>query len=294
MAATWFYKLMGESIGPIRSAELKQLASNGTIDRGTLVRRSDREDWITADRVNGLFSPDGSAAKPQPDEQALSAADSSSDVDAEIVAPPAPIGPRPINSNPTPLVVLLLSPIVLAVLGFTFVIILETMQSILQNGIGGGASRESWPWILPLSFVLAVSATAAVIYVGFTKGTKEYRHELSEHEKKRKAYEIAYRDAHESTLNWIEQAESLVLSDATDAGLHSEIRRLSELWPSLREMTYRIALHTVEKSHGHTATKQLALHVGRAYHSSIRPDGCPTIYDEQAMQSDIESRVAGV
>jgi hypothetical protein len=52
----WFYKLMGEEIGPITSAALKSLATAGTIDRDTFVRRGTSK-WVLAVSVKGLFSP---------------------------------------------------------------------------------------------------------------------------------------------------------------------------------------------------------------------------------------------
>ncbi len=47
---------MSEFYGPVDSATLRQLAVRNDINRDTFVRRND-EDWVTADRVEGLFRP---------------------------------------------------------------------------------------------------------------------------------------------------------------------------------------------------------------------------------------------
>lgn len=52
----WFYKLMGEEIGPISSTELRTLAQRGTISADTPVRKGQNGTWIPANRVQGLFS----------------------------------------------------------------------------------------------------------------------------------------------------------------------------------------------------------------------------------------------
>jgi hypothetical protein len=45
---------MGEDRGPVDSRTLRELAVGGEINRDTFVRRNDG-DWITADRIGGLF-----------------------------------------------------------------------------------------------------------------------------------------------------------------------------------------------------------------------------------------------
>ena len=52
----WHYRIMSEFYGPVDSATLRQLAVRNDINRDTFVRRND-EDWVTADRVEGLFRP---------------------------------------------------------------------------------------------------------------------------------------------------------------------------------------------------------------------------------------------
>ncbi len=48
---------MGEEIGPISAKELKDAAESGAISPDTLVRKAGMDDWVTADRVKGLFTP---------------------------------------------------------------------------------------------------------------------------------------------------------------------------------------------------------------------------------------------
>jgi hypothetical protein len=63
---SWHYKLMGEEFGPVTAKELKQAAEAGTISPDTLVRKVGLDDWVTADRVNGLFTQNPTAAKDEP------------------------------------------------------------------------------------------------------------------------------------------------------------------------------------------------------------------------------------
>lgn len=55
MARQFFYKQMGEVLGPLTGQQLKQLADSGTIDGGTHVS-TDRERWVLAEQVQGLFA----------------------------------------------------------------------------------------------------------------------------------------------------------------------------------------------------------------------------------------------
>jgi hypothetical protein len=61
MANDWFIQVMGEEQGPLTAAQLKKLASNGTITADTLVRRGPTADWVLAERVQGLFISAGDA-----------------------------------------------------------------------------------------------------------------------------------------------------------------------------------------------------------------------------------------
>lgn len=72
MASEWFYQVMGNPVGPVSSAELRNLAQHGAISRDTLVRKAPGSAWVLAERVQGLFappnlsppSPAGAATKP--------------------------------------------------------------------------------------------------------------------------------------------------------------------------------------------------------------------------------------
>jgi hypothetical protein len=55
MASQWFYQVMGEQIGPISSAELRNLAQRGTVSCDTLVKNAPDGIWIPAISINGLF-----------------------------------------------------------------------------------------------------------------------------------------------------------------------------------------------------------------------------------------------
>ena len=50
----WYYAKNGESVGPISSAELKELAGRGTIKPTDHVRRGSQGDWSKAAKVTGL------------------------------------------------------------------------------------------------------------------------------------------------------------------------------------------------------------------------------------------------
>ena len=47
---------MGEDYGPVDSRTLRELAIGGEVNRDTFVRRQGG-DWMTADRILGLFRP---------------------------------------------------------------------------------------------------------------------------------------------------------------------------------------------------------------------------------------------
>ena len=55
----WYYQIMGETIGPVHAAMLRELAGNGVISLDTLVRRGANSDWVSASRVKGLFDQNG-------------------------------------------------------------------------------------------------------------------------------------------------------------------------------------------------------------------------------------------
>lgn len=57
-SAKWFYQVMGEETGPVTSAELKRLATSGTVARDTLIRQGVSGRWTSAEKVTGLFNGD--------------------------------------------------------------------------------------------------------------------------------------------------------------------------------------------------------------------------------------------
>ena len=55
--ADWYYRIMDETVGPVRAAELRELAKQRTITFDTLLRRGEKMDWVPAFKVKGLFGP---------------------------------------------------------------------------------------------------------------------------------------------------------------------------------------------------------------------------------------------
>lgn len=65
--ADWFVSKGGKTHGPFSSAQLKQLAAASKIDTSTQVRMGADGQWVTADRVKGLFvAAMATAATPSP------------------------------------------------------------------------------------------------------------------------------------------------------------------------------------------------------------------------------------
>ncbi|MFH1921767.1 MAG: trypsin-like peptidase domain-containing protein [Planctomycetota bacterium] len=65
MAAEWFYRCMGEQLGPVEPAELRRLADAGAIMPDTPVCRATATHtadgrWVQAEKVQGLLQPGGS------------------------------------------------------------------------------------------------------------------------------------------------------------------------------------------------------------------------------------------
>lgn len=56
MKTEWYYQIMSDVYGPVDSEGLRRLATKNDINRDTFVRRNN-EDWVTADRVQGLLRP---------------------------------------------------------------------------------------------------------------------------------------------------------------------------------------------------------------------------------------------
>ena len=48
MASQWFYKVMGEQVGPVSSAELRDLAQRGTISTETPIANAPNGPWVPA------------------------------------------------------------------------------------------------------------------------------------------------------------------------------------------------------------------------------------------------------
>ena len=57
MANDWYAQIMGETQGPLTSAQVKQLARIGQIATDTLLKRGENGTWVSADQVQGLFAP---------------------------------------------------------------------------------------------------------------------------------------------------------------------------------------------------------------------------------------------
>lgn len=55
MLNQWHYQLMGETLGPVTSAELRKRVEDQEIQRDTLVRQDGTGKWVSADHVKGLF-----------------------------------------------------------------------------------------------------------------------------------------------------------------------------------------------------------------------------------------------
>ena len=61
---SWTYQVMGEEHGPVSAKELKAAAEGGIVSPDTLVRKVGLDDWVTADRIKGLFNAPTSESKP--------------------------------------------------------------------------------------------------------------------------------------------------------------------------------------------------------------------------------------
>ena len=65
---SWYYQAMGEELGPVSWAELKELAETGFVTPDVLVRQGDDGRWVPASQVKGLFdggSQPAEAEKPR-------------------------------------------------------------------------------------------------------------------------------------------------------------------------------------------------------------------------------------
>lgn len=55
MERKWYYKLMGDVVGPLSADELREHAFDGQIERDTPIRKGVDGSWILADKVQGLL-----------------------------------------------------------------------------------------------------------------------------------------------------------------------------------------------------------------------------------------------
>ncbi len=62
MASEWFYQVMGKQVGPVSSAELRNLAQRGIVTFDTPVRKGAGRTWVSAQRVRGLFRTPNTAS----------------------------------------------------------------------------------------------------------------------------------------------------------------------------------------------------------------------------------------
>jgi len=86
-ASQWYYAKGDRQLGPVTTAELKQLAGSGSLQPDDLIWREGMDDWVPAQNVRGLFGPESKrlpAAAPAPPKAASPA--------AEIIEPETPIG----------------------------------------------------------------------------------------------------------------------------------------------------------------------------------------------------------
>ncbi len=91
MAHQWYVQQGGKQYGPLTSANLKKLATEGKITQSTSVRLGDAGAWTPASRVQGLFAAPATTPAPSP---------------LDGIAPPlrAQVAAPPITPPPAPLV----------------------------------------------------------------------------------------------------------------------------------------------------------------------------------------------
>ena len=58
-AAEWFYTQRGETYGPVSATDLRAAAHLGFLGPDNLVCRKDRETWVAARTIHGLFKEAG-------------------------------------------------------------------------------------------------------------------------------------------------------------------------------------------------------------------------------------------
>lgn len=55
VSVKWYYQIMGEVVGPLNATELQEHARQGRITPDTFIRRATDGQWVSAERVKGLF-----------------------------------------------------------------------------------------------------------------------------------------------------------------------------------------------------------------------------------------------
>lgn len=66
MATEWYYQVMGETLGPLSSAQLREKTLSGEIIPDTWVRKGAQGKWVAADHVKGLFGQSQVRPPPKP------------------------------------------------------------------------------------------------------------------------------------------------------------------------------------------------------------------------------------
>lgn len=91
MASSWFVRGNGKVYGPLDSAKLKQLVTDGKIDQTTEVAQSQTGPWVPAGRVKGLFVQPPISPNPAPPPRAPAPVAPPADPPPVVVSAPAPI-----------------------------------------------------------------------------------------------------------------------------------------------------------------------------------------------------------
>ena len=66
MAVGWYYKVMGQEVGPLPASQLRELAASGFLTPEVPVRQGVEGEWLPAGEVQGLFGEAGRAATGRP------------------------------------------------------------------------------------------------------------------------------------------------------------------------------------------------------------------------------------
>lgn len=90
----------------------------------------------------------------------------------------------------------------------------------------------------------------------------------------------------------IAQLAGAIQSEHSNRELHGQLLSAAGQSASIAARVYSLALECVEASRGGSAARQFALASGRLAYGLKRKGGKPTVYDEQAIFNDIDSRAA--